>query len=201
MSFLEENPKAIFDNIKELLNIGAKDRHHAFHIPVFSTHCDENSVDSRVVVLRKFDQDNLILNFNTDYRSPKIKNLKKNNKSNFVFYDYRIKIQLRIKTISKIHYDDEITKITWEKTRLASRKCYLSKNSPSSITNIAEDSIPIHLKGINPNNEESQMGYKNFTVIENTIKEIDWLYLASSGHRRLKISFNNIKPIFEWLVP
>ena len=29
MSLFDENPKAIFDNIKELLTIGAKDRNHA----------------------------------------------------------------------------------------------------------------------------------------------------------------------------
>ena len=82
-------------------------------------------------------------------------------KSNFVFYDYKIKIQLRIKTITKIHYDNKITKEAWKQTRLFSRKCYLTQKAPSSITTIAEDGIPEHLKGIDPNKNESEIGYTN----------------------------------------
>lgn len=201
MSFFNENPKAIFNNIKELLSIGAKDRNHSFHIPVFSSNSDNYSINSRVVVLRNFNKDNLTLNFHTDYRSPKIIDLKKNNQSNFVFYDSKIKIQLRIKTITKIHYDDDETKKAWKQTRLFSRKCYLTEKAPSSLTNIAEDGIPKYLKGIDPTQDESEIGYENFTVIENIIQEIDWLYLAASGHKRLKISFKKNKPIFEWMIP
>ena len=72
MDQFDKNPKAILDNIKQLLTIGAKDRNHAFHTPVFSNNSDNKSVNSRVVVLRKFNEEKLTLNFNTDYRSPKI---------------------------------------------------------------------------------------------------------------------------------
>ena len=92
MSLFDQNPKAIFNNIKELLTIGAKDRNHAFHTPIFSNNNSINSVNSRVVVLRKFNQETLRLNFHTDYRSPKIIDLKKNNETIFVFYDSKLKI-------------------------------------------------------------------------------------------------------------
>jgi pyridoxamine 5'-phosphate oxidase len=98
MSLFEENPKAIFDNIKNLLSIGAKDRHHAFHTPIFSNKDKKDLVNSRIIVLRKFNTDSLKLNFHTDFRSPKIVDLQKDNNSFFVFYDFKIKIQLRIKT-------------------------------------------------------------------------------------------------------
>ena len=69
MSILDENPNKIFNNIKELLLIGAKDRKHAFHTPVFSNNNKDNLVNSRVVVLRKFDEKALKLNFHTDMHS------------------------------------------------------------------------------------------------------------------------------------
>ena len=75
MSFFNENPKSIFDNIKELLSIAVTDRHHGFHTPIFSNKNQNNSIDSRVIVLRKFEKKNLIMNFHTDFRSPKIENL------------------------------------------------------------------------------------------------------------------------------
>jgi pyridoxamine 5'-phosphate oxidase len=196
-----QNPKVIFDNIKDLLNIGAKDRNHTFHTPVFSSNTEINSINSRIIVLRKFNEKNLTLNFNTDYRSPKIKELKKNNESIFVFYDSKLKIQLRIKCITKIHNKDDTTKEVWKQTPLSSRKCYLTQKPPSSVSNIPEDGISDHLKGIDPTQDESEIGYINFSVIENKIKEIDWLYLASSGHRRLKIICDNNKQVFEWIIP
>jgi len=196
----DKNPKEILDNIKQLLSIGAQDRNHAFHTPIFSNNADNKSINSRVVVLRKFNEQDLKLSFNTDYRSPKIIDLKKNNVSNFVFYDSKIKIQLRIKTITSIHHNDNVAKEEWRQTRLFSRKCYLTQKAPGSITAIPEDGISRHLKRIDPLQPESEMGYKNFTVITNLIQEIDWLYLASSGHRRLKISLNN-KTKFDWIIP
>ena len=96
----KENTHEIFEEIKTNLTRGVKDRKHAFHNPVFCNVDQDGGVDSRVVVLRKFDPINMILNFHTDYRSPKVSNLKKNNKSMLVFYDHKLKIQMRIKTTS-----------------------------------------------------------------------------------------------------
>jgi len=197
----DENPKVIFENIKKLLSIGAKDRNNSFHTPIFSNNTSKNLIKSRIVVLRKFNEENLVLNFHTDYRSPKIKDLKKNNLSIFVFYDSKIKIQLRIKSIVKIHNKNDVARESWNSTALSSRKCYLTLKSPSSITNIAEDGIPDHLKGVDPTKDESEIGYKNFTVVENKIQKIDWLHLASSGHRRLKIICEKNEQVFKWLIP
>ena len=201
MSLFNKNPKSIFINIKKLLALAVTDRHHAFHTPVFSNKNQNNSVDSRVVVLRRFNENNLKLNFHTDFRSPKIINLKKNNNSSFVFYDFKLKIQLRIKTHSIINNKNNVSKNAWERARLSSRKCYLTQKVPSSITTLPEDGIPEHLKGIDPSQDESEKGYDNFAVIENQIQNIDWLYLTSSGHKRLNIDFENFEPVFKWIIP
>ena len=197
----KENTHEIFEEIKTNLTRGVKDRKHAFHNPVFCNVDQDGGVDSRVVVLRKFDPINMILNFHTDYRSPKVSNLKQNNKSMLVFYDHKLKIQMRIKTTSIINYQNEIAKEMWDNTKLLSRKCYLTSKDPSSLTTLPEDGIPEHLIGKEPEFEESEKGYKNFTVIENKINEIDWLYLEISGHRRLNLLFQNNKPQFQWLIP
>ena len=119
----------------------------------------------------------------------------------FVFYDYKTKVQLRIKTNSLIHYDDNIALAAWNKTNLSSRKCYLSQKAPSSNTNLPEDGIPDSLRGIDPDKQESELGFKNFAVISNKIKSIDWLYLSSLGHKRLRIEINEKKTEYQWLIP
>ena len=197
----KENTNEIFEDIKRNLARGVKDRKHTFHTPVFSNVNNASEIESRVVVLRKFDAQKLVLNFHTDFRSPKVTNLKKNNNSLFVFYDHKLKIQMRIKTTSILNNQNEIAKVMWDKTRLLSRKCYLTKKDPSSLTSSPEDGIPEHLMGKEPDFEESEKGFKNFTVVENKIIEIDWLYLEISGHRRLKLIFDDEKPKYQWVIP
>ena len=93
-TFSKENTNEIFEDIKRNLSRGVKDRKHDFHTPVFSNINNQNSIESRVVVLRDFDVENMILNFHTDFRSPKVEDLAKNENSLFVFYDYKLKVQL-----------------------------------------------------------------------------------------------------------
>ena len=202
MSMLsKENTNEIFEDIKKNLTIGVKNRKHSFHTPVFCNIDDQKTIESRVVVLREFDSHNMILNFHTDFRSPKIAGLMKNNNSLFVFYDQSLKVQLRIKTISSINNQNKITEKMWERTKLVSRKCYLTQKPPSSLTSLPEDGIADKLKGKEPTLEESEKGYNNFTVVQNKIHQIDWLYLAASGHRRLKIILKDSIPSFNWIIP
>ena len=202
MSMLsKENSSEIFEDIKRNLTRGVKDRKHSFHTPVFSNIDNEDGITSRVVVLRKFDSANMLLNFHTDFRSPKTFSLQQNNNSLFVFYDHKLKIQLRIKTTSIINNQNKVTEEMWDKTKLFSRKCYLTEKAPSSPTNLPEDGIDESLGGKEPTLEESEKGYKNFTVVQNQIKQIDWLYLAASGHRRLKIIIEKKIPSFQWIIP
>ena len=197
----KENTNEIFEDIKRNLTRGVKDRKHTFHTPVFCNVDNENSIESRVVVLRQFDSPNMVLNFHTDFRSPKILGLQQNNNSLLVFYDHKLKIQLRIKTTSTINNQNKVTQEMWDQTKLFSRKCYLTEKAPSSSTNLPEDGIDESLGGREPTLEESERGYKNFTVVQNQIQQIDWLYLAASGHRRLKIILEKQIPSFQWIIP
>ena len=197
----KENSSEIFEDIKRNLTRGVKDRKHSFHTPVFSNIDNEDGITSRVVVLRQFDSENMVLNFHTDFRSPKTFSLQENNNSLFVFYDHKMKTQLRIKTTSTVNNQNNITEEMWEETKLFSRKCYLTEKAPSSFTDFPEDGIDENLRGKEPSVEESEKGYKNFTVVQNQIQKIDWLYLAASGHRRLKITMQDKIQSYQWIIP
>ena len=49
--------------------------------------------------------------------------------------------------------------------------------------------------------EESEVGYKNFCIVEASIMKVEWLYLASKGHRRAKFTFKNNQVEKKWLIP
>ena len=70
--------------IWSMLNNAVKDRSSPFRIPVFS--CGQNgNIESRIVVLRKSDENNNIVQFHSDIRSDKIEILKKILKHLFFF--------------------------------------------------------------------------------------------------------------------
>ena len=188
----------IYIKVSELLENGAKERDHDFHIMTFCT-IGKEGVEARSVVLRNFDKDKNIIRFHTDFRSPKLDYIKKNPNTVCLVYSYKLKTQLRIKTISSIHYDDSIWNDSWDKTGLSSRKCYLTKYDPSSHIEEKDDGLPIELRGKTPTSEKSEEGKKNFCVVDNKIIEIDYLYLKSSGHERMVLDFNNNKS--SWIAP
>ena len=114
-------------------------------------------------------------------------------------YSYKLKTQLRIKTHSSIHYEDSIWNAAWDSTGLSSRKCYLTKYDPSCNIDEKDDGLPLELKGKTPSLKQSEEGKKNFCVVDNKILEMDYLYLKSSGHERMRLDYNGNK--FSWMAP
>ena len=66
-----------------MLDDAVTNRSSPFRIPVFMS-SDNNEIDGRIVVLRKSDRENNLLQFHTDLRSPKIDILKNNNKASLL---------------------------------------------------------------------------------------------------------------------
>ena len=194
------NKELIFDEIWSLLSRGVVDRSEDFRLPVVIVNKDGYS-DGRIVVLRGAFKDKKILRFHTDIRSSKISALKKNNTIYFLFYNKKRKIQVRAKGFATINYKNSITEEAWKKTQIISRKCYLASQAPGTISNEPDPGYPKELEGKNPKFEETEIGFDNFCVIESKIVEMEWLYLASQGHRRALIKINEENIETHWLTP
>jgi hypothetical protein len=192
------NIDLILDEIWSLLQRGVADRNEDFRLPVVIVNSTD-SAEGRVVVLRGAFKDKNILRFHTDFRSSKIKSLKENKKIYFVFYNKKRKIQVRAEGVAIVHKDNEITKEAWTKTQMMSRKCYLSPQAPGDFINDSASDLSKDMGNEIPTYEQSEIGYKNFCVIESKIKSFEWLYLASQGHRRAKFMLDEKKST--WLVP
>ena len=193
-----EDFKEIKKKIWSMLNNGVTDRSSQFRLPIFICG-DQNDFDGRIVVLRKSDETNNLLQFHSDIRSDKIEKLKINKNSVMLFYDKKEKIQLRIKAECTIHHNDKITMESWSKTGHMSRKCYLVDNGPGTISPSPTSGLKPEFDNFEFTLEQSEEGYKNFTVIQCKIKSFEWLYLAAQGHRRAKFELDNNKEY--WLVP
>ena len=191
-----------FDEIKKkiwlMLNDAVTNRASQFRIPTFICG-DQSDFDGRIVVLRKSNQKDNIVQFHSDIRSDKIEKLKRNPKAAMLFYDKEEKIQVRLKVECLVNHNNEITKESWSKTQHISRKCYLVDNGPGSESKIPTSGLKPDLDNFEFTMEQSEEGYKNFTVIQCKIKSIEWLYLAAKGHRRARFDLENNRNT--WLVP
>ncbi len=179
---------------------GANDPKHSFHCPAIAT-LNGASPELRTVVLRKVMPQEKTLIFYTDYRSSKIAQIKANHTISWLFYDPRPRIQLRLKTVATIHYQDEISLKRWNDSRPESRMCYLAAPAPSTVMGHPTDGLPEHLDRANLTGESVALGYENFAVISNVITEMDWLILNRDGHRRAQFIFGEPEVKKYWVVP
>jgi len=191
-----------FDEIKNkiwsMLDNAIKDRGSPFRIPVFICG-DQNYFDGRIVVVRESDRENNIIQYHSDIRSNKIAKLRSNKNAAMLFYDKEEKIQVRLKVECIVNYENDITKQSWLKTGHMSRKCYLVNNGPGTESDTPTSGLKPELDNFEFTMKQSEVGYKNFTVIQCKIKSIEWLYLAAKGHRRAKFDLETNKDY--WLIP
>ena len=193
-----EDFSEIKKKIWSMLNNAVKDRNSPFRIPVFICG-DQTDFDGRIIVLRKSDEANNLVQYHSDIRSDKITKLKANKNAAMLFYDKEEKIQVRLKVECTVNHKNDITKKSWLKTGHMSRKCYLVDNRPGAESDNPTSGLKPELDNFEYTIEQSDEGYKNFTVIQCKIKSIEWLYLAAKGHRRAKFDIENKQE--HWLVP
>ena len=193
-----ENLKEIKKKIWLMLNDAISNRASPFRIPVFICG-DKQDFDGRIVVLRKVDESQNLIQYHSDIRSGKIDRIKNNKNAAMLFYDKEEKIQIRLKVKCTINHDNEITKESWLKTGHISRKCYLVDNGPGTESLHPTSGLKPGLDSFAFTMAQSEEGYKNFTVIQCEIKSIEWLYLAAKGHRRARFELEGDKEF--WLVP
>lgn len=193
-----ENLDEIKKKIWSMLDDAVTNRSSSFRIPVFICG-NQSDFDGRIVVLRKSDQINNLLQYHTDIRSDKIAKLKLNKNAAMIFYDKEEKIQVRLKVECVINHNNKITKESWLKTQHISRKCYLVDEGPGTKSDTPTSGLRPELDNFEFTFEQSEQGYKNFTVIQCNIKSMEWLYLAAKGHRRARFDLAlNQKT---WLTP
>ena len=193
-----EDFNEIIKKIWLMLDDAITNRSSQFRIPTFICG-DHSDFDGRIVVLRKSDKKNNIVQFHSDIRSHKIEKLKKNSNASMLFYDKEEKIQVRLKVECKVNYNNDVTKESWSKTQHISRKCYLVDYGPGTESDEPTSGLKPELDNFEFTMEQSELGYKNFTVIQCKIKSIEWLFLAAKGHRRARFNLESKKN--SWLIP
>ena len=181
---------------------GVNDRKSGFHNVVLSTVDENNNPDARTVILRGFNSEEMTINIHSDGRAKKINHLKLNKNVCLVFYDEKKKIQIRINGIANIKKSFEKA---WNKLSNWSKRCYLTSKAPGNESNNPTSGFPKEFESIAPDFATNEKGLKNFAVISIKIERIEWLFLASQGHRRAIFNIDRknskINISSQWLIP
>ncbi len=164
---------------------------YAYHLMTLATVGTGGMPQARLVVMREANPAAGTINFHTDARSPKWAELKANPSATLLWYDPATSIQLRAGGTARLHNQDELARVRWEKSRKDSRACY---GGPVGSSCVAE------APPIAPTDSES--GWPHFGVVVVELHELEWLHLIHTGHQRLRFGVEHGRMTSaQWLVP
>lgn len=184
----------------ELLGNAVHEPGEDLHLPSIATIALDGFPRSRTVVLRGFDRDRRELLIHTDFRSPKCREIEKNPRVSWLFYDRGRKLQLRIRTMAMLQAKSPRADTSWANATASSRRAYLAPFVPSSPIDQWHPNIPEEFQRTVPPIEATEVGRKNFALIVCQIEEIDRLDLGYDGHRRSRWRWDkNERQTSEWI--
>ncbi len=192
---------AILNDIWTRWGRGAADRRSAFHTPVVGSVEIDGTPEQRVMVLRKTDRANATLRFHTDRRSSKAAQITANNAVSIVGYDPGAKIQLRASGAATLIDTGPFADEAWATTSVSGRRSYLTTLAPGSVSEIATSGLSIAFERAVPTAAESEAGRANFAIVPIVLNSLEWLHLASTGHRRAVFRRAGDDWTGEWLIP
>ncbi|TAD77118.1 MAG: flavin-binding protein [Sphingomonadales bacterium] len=157
----------------------AHDRKVPMHTPVIVT----GDVDARVMVLRAFDSAAWRLRLHTDGRSSKAEIIAADPRVAMLFYDKGAKVQIRARGTGEILRGGAEVDAAWAASTNFARRCYLGEG-PGTVSDTPTSGLPPEFEGVEPDDAQLVPARENFALLRITLTELDWLYLAHTGHVR-----------------
>lgn len=174
----ERDPDQVWEEVWAQLARASRDHRHAFRHPVIATRSARFTVSARTVVLRAAVAAQARLDFFTDRRSAKLEGLGIEPSVGWCFYDPRRRVQVRAETRAVLHEGDEVARSAWSRQGDAARALYAPGPAPG--TPLEDDAGCGKVDG--------DVGFGNFVVAHCDVVELDWLWLAKEGHRRIRFA-------------
>lgn len=179
----------LHDAIWALLGEGVESASSPFHTPVLAT-VGEEGPEARTVVLRSADPGSRQISCHTDWRAPKRRQIERNSRVCWLFYDRHRKIQLRLRGQAVLHQSSDYARVRWAASPPRSRLCYAAPLAPGTAVPEPPEA-PL----------QQDTGFENFAVVMCTVDSVDWLYLQAAGHQRARLFWKAGSWDAGWLAP
>ena len=192
-----------FEEAWALVLAGATNRRSPCHTPVIATIGSDGAPQQRVMVLRAADQGARSLRFHTDIRAHKVSEIAASDMVSILLYDAEAKVQLRLFGTGTTRSKGADIDAIWQDADRFARRCYLAEVAPGSLAAQATSGLPAWVQGIKPEEVDLIPARVNFAVLMVEITQIEWLYLATTGHRRARWDWDASEQVWNgcWLVP
>lgn len=177
----------VLSSVIHEIHRGALDKKHPFRYSILST-VYKGMPESRYIVLREVDDEDLACYFHTDGRSDKVSEIKNNNSASVLLYHPSKKVQIRLK--GKAFFDNEKKEI-WANMSADAKKAYTSKKAPGEVINSPESGWEW--------DDEAKSEY--FTIIRFVPSEMEILQLSGQEHLRAQFTRNEKLWDSVWLQP
>jgi hypothetical protein len=185
------------DDLDEILDVafgliarGVADRESGFRTPALATVDATGAPRQRIVVLRGFDPAARMVRVHTDLRSAKADEIAREPRVSLLFYDAAGRVQVRLIGRASLHTGDDVADTAWRSSAPSSRTCYAAAAAPGVIVP-SPPAAPVDAEG----------GRVHFLVIRMTFDQLEWLFLAASGHRRARFAWCGHAMHAAWLAP
>ena len=179
-------PTDIRHAIWQHLTRACHDRHHAWRTPVLATATPGGDVNARTVVLRAANIAQQTLTVFTDHRSAKAAELAAQPKALLVFWNPRLKWQLRVRALVTVQTTGPEVDAVWQRVQQsAAAGDYLAPAAPGTpLAQLDPGTAPLAAQ-------------HHLAILTAQVLEIDWLELGAAGHRRARLGPDT----WEWLTP
>jgi hypothetical protein len=104
-----------------------------------------------------------------------------------LFYDKSAKIQIRVRGTGRVETSGPVADAAWAAGTNFARRCYLGEG-PGSVSDVPTSGLPPEFEGAEPDDEQLIPARENFAVLLIDVLEVDWLYLAHTGHVRAQFT-------------
>lgn len=169
---------------------GSVDRKSPLRWFTLATMRGDGQPEARTVVLRAVDQDAARMTCFTDRRSAKVAEIADNPRVTCLFFDAKHMRQYRLNGEARILTSGPVWARHWQGLSERGKRDYAAITAPGT-------------QGHQDADYNLDLAEQYFTVIEVSVDEMDWLSLASSGHRRARVTWSDGGSSSEavWLTP
>lgn len=188
-----------FDKCWDLIFRATVKKNDPMRTPVMGTY-DGEHCQLRTIVLRKSTKIERRLQFFTDIRSAKVDHIKSGSSVSLCFWHTSHKLQIRARGRADLIQASEQAEKIWQDLSNAGRKSYATVKAPGTALDAYSDGLPEFWENA-LDKSKTDFAFKNFTLLEVLVEDIDCLHLHSDGHQRATFTWNGTEWEKTWNVP
>ncbi len=192
---------SVAEHIWAALTSAVEDRRHPWRTPILATVDESGHPCARTVVLRGVFRNSPAIEFHTDARSPKHRQLTANPNVAWAFYDAERAIQLRVLSVVSLHCGDDLARARWNELPLGCRRTYCYPAGPGTPAACPIPALSSEWHAGRPAPGDTEWAFAHFVLARCSLISWDWLYLRAEGHQRAECLYANGSAEMRWLIP